>query len=110
MADRGGDAADPYTAALALARWARVNWNDLDGRLLLAGRQNGADDLTLRQLCNAAYAAITEHMDAKERADLDAQLSARPQVVRARGAGVARAAAQRSRGVPELITALRRLS
>ena len=73
MAYRAGCEPDPYSAVLALSAWAGKNRNDLEGRLILAGR-SGLDDLNLRELINVSYMAITEHMEQKDRQRLDMEL------------------------------------
>ena len=66
----------PYRTAWRLVHWAFENWNDLDGRFLLAGYTGGVGDLDVRQLCNAAYSAMVEWADEKERAKIDRELAA----------------------------------
>ena len=76
--DGGGSDRPPYWAARKLLLWARESWNALDAELLWAGRESGADGLTMRQVCNVAYGFITREMTPRRLEQFDAELNSDP--------------------------------
>jgi len=64
----------PFRASRRLFKWARMNWNQLDGYALAHGTM--VDRLSLRQLLNVTYWALVDGADEKERARLDRRLEA----------------------------------
>jgi hypothetical protein len=69
-ADRGGGGhgGPPYGQAARFLGWAARNYGELDGDLL---RRTGAGlgRLTIRQVCNVAFATITSRLDEEQRAE-----------------------------------------
>ena len=83
--DDGGAGAPPYHAARKLFSWAVLNWNILDGKLLLAGLPGGAGGLTFRQLCNVAHVEIASRFtDEAELVAWEDSLAEAPGVPQAR--------------------------
>jgi hypothetical protein len=69
VGDGGRHRPDPYWVGVRLYWWAAENYNDLDGRLLLAGQPGGAGGLTVKQLVNVAYTHIQESLDEEQWGD-----------------------------------------
>lgn len=68
MGVRGAVGRPPYTAAAALLGWADTHWQELRGRLVLAGHSPEAvDRLSLADVCDVAYAQLAAVADATDR-------------------------------------------
>lgn len=90
MDGRVGDRPPSYVAYRLYGR-ALANWDDLDGRLLLAGLAGGVESLTLRQLLNTEYAAEVESASIKGEAAVaqyHSELERPPPGMRRRGRAV----------------------
>lgn len=66
MGDGGRHWKNPYWVGVRLYWWVAENWDDVDGKLLLAGHADGAGGLSVRQLVNVAYTLIRESLDEEE--------------------------------------------